>query len=299
MRLDVPPVPFYEGKDFFERSSLPLAVIHIEYISLDYPVHSHDFTELVIVYEGFGVHVSRSGERPIEPGDFFVVSPGDEHGYSDHRGLSYVNVLFDAPAFLPAGSGAGRFGACLGLLPDDGEYGRLSTYGVREALAMATRIDQEIFRKEPGYELAATASFFLLVSTLARACSGGGATGESTQERVRGLARRIERNSSLGLSVDEMAEEARTSPRNFRREFRSITGESPVSFVNRCRIDEARSLLLGTDKTITQIAFLVGFEDSAYFTRVFKRREGVSPSDYRARRSLQARSGEKQGAGLS
>jgi AraC family L-rhamnose operon transcriptional activator RhaR/AraC family L-rhamnose operon regulatory protein RhaS len=284
MRLDVAPVPFYEGRAFFGDSSLPLAIVHTEH-GRDYPVHRHDFTELVIVYGGAGTHVTPSGERLLDPGDFFVISPGDEHGYERNRGLRYVNVLFDLPSLLGGSGRAGGLVDGLKLLPGGVvEYRRLSAYGTREALSMVTRIDRELFRKERGYELAALASFLLLLATLERSNARGAGRGESTQARVRALAERIEGNSSLPLSASEMAEEARTSVRNFRREFKLATGESPVAFVNRRRVEEARALLRGTDKTVTQIAFLVGFEDSAYFTRVFKRVEGVSPSDYRARR---------------
>lgn len=267
MRLAVAPVPFYEGKQFFESPSLPLAVIHAE-PSPDYPLHSHDFSELVIVYGGSGLHLSPSGQRRIGPGDVYLIEPGSEHGYAESRELSYVNVLFDAPPLRPW---RGRIAPGL----------RLSPYGIREALGLVARIDQELFRKEPGYELAAQGSFFLLAAMLARSSSS--VRGESTEARVRALAERISRNSSLRLSVEDMAQEARTSPRNFRREFRLVTGESPVAFVNRRRLEEARALLRDTDKTVTQIAFLVGFEDSAYFARAFKRAEGRSPSDYRAR----------------
>jgi AraC-like DNA-binding protein len=52
--------------------------------------------------------------------------------------------------------------------------------------------------------------------------------------------------------------------------------------VRRPRVDPHCAHLRDTDKTITRIAFLVGFEDSAYFTRAFKRLEGLSPKAYSA-----------------
>jgi len=273
MRRDVAPVPFYEGKDFFESPSIPLSVVHIER-SRDYPVHGHDFAELVIVYGGSGVHVSRSGRSPIAAGDVLAIPPGVEHGYEENRDLCYVNVLFDETALSGGGFLLEALGGPRPL--------RISSYGMREALSAVARIDQELFRKEEGYELAALGGFLLLSAMLARSRSP---SGETTEARVRAVADRIARNPSLRLSVDEMAEEAHTSPRNFRREFRLVAGASPIAFVNRCRLEEARALLRGTDKSVTQIAFLVGFEDSAYFARAFRRDEGVSPSAYRARGS--------------
>ena len=80
-----------------------------------------------------------------------------------------------------------------------------------------------------------------------------------------------------------MAEEARTGPRNFRREFKRVTGEAPIAYVRRLRIEEACALLRehGQDDHPDRLPRR-GFEDSAYFTRAFKRVEGLSPKAYRA-----------------
>lgn len=269
MRLDIPPAPFYRGKGFFEGLGIPLCVIHVEH-SIDFPPHRHDFTELVVVYGGSGLHAADGDRRPIERGDVMLLPRGSEHAYSETRDLSYVNVLFDADELL---------GDSLSGSPS---FFKLSSFGIREALAIVNRIDQELFRKEEGYALMARALFLQLWASLARARAWPSLDGESSEARVRKVVERISRNAALPLSVDEMAEEARTSPRNFRREFKRITGEAPLAYVNRLRIDEARALLRDTDKTVTQIAFLVGFEDSAYFARAFKAACGRSPKAYRA-----------------
>lgn len=283
MRLDVPPAPFYRGKIFFEGLGLPLRIIHVERSPV-FPSHRHDFTELVIVYEGSGIHVAAGEKRRIGPGDVLLIPRGSEHAYADTRDLSYVNVVFDAEALLDdplaeriALEPPGRRGSA-----GSPSSFRLSAFGTREALALVNRIDQELFRKEECCELMAKATFLLLWAFLARARIWEGLDGESSEARVRRLVDRIARNSSLALSVEEMAEEARTGPRNFRREFKRVTGEAPIAYVRRLRIEEACALLRDTDKTISQIAFLVGFEDSAYFTRAFKRVEGLSPKAYRA-----------------
>ena len=56
---------------------------------------------------------------------------------------------------------------------------------------------------------------------------------------------------------------------------------SPWDYLNRFRIQQARELLFLSNETITQIATRVGFNDSAYFSRVFRKHTGQSPLDYR------------------
>jgi YesN/AraC family two-component response regulator len=63
--------------------------------------------------------------------------------------------------------------------------------------------------------------------------------------------------------------------------FRKELGVTPIAYINRFRVNQAQQLLLDTDKTITEIALDVGFSDSGYFSRVFRREVGQSPTDYR------------------
>ena len=73
------------------------------------------------------------------------------------------------------------------------------------------------------------------------------------------------------------------SPRSFLRVFRSATGTSPLAWMLGQRINRACMLLRQTDKPVTEIAFDVGFNDSNYFTRQFRKATGFSPREYRKR----------------
>jgi AraC-like DNA-binding protein len=63
--------------------------------------------------------------------------------------------------------------------------------------------------------------------------------------------------------------------------FRKELGVTPIAYLNRYRVNQARQLLTGTSKSITEIALEVGFSDSSYFSRVFRREVGISPEAYR------------------
>ena len=63
--------------------------------------------------------------------------------------------------------------------------------------------------------------------------------------------------------------------------FRQELGMPPITYLNRYRIALAKHLLKETDKSITEIALDVGFTDSGYFSRVFRRETTMSPSAYR------------------
>ena len=63
--------------------------------------------------------------------------------------------------------------------------------------------------------------------------------------------------------------------------FRQELGTTPIKYLQRYRLNQARSLLLESEKTITEIALMVGFSDAGYFSRLFHREVGVSPDKYR------------------
>lgn len=59
---------------------------------------------------------------------------------------------------------------------------------------------------------------------------------------------------------------------------------TPVDFVRHIRLLRAQKLINDTDQSLTQIAYSVGFSDPKYFSKVFKREMGVTPSEYREKK---------------
>lgn len=76
---------------------------------------------------------------------------------------------------------------------------------------------------------------------------------------------------------------SRLPVRSFNRRFRAATGYSPVEYLQTLRIEEAKQLLETTHEPAEAVARRVGYEDVAFFRRLFKRRTGVTPARYRQR----------------
>lgn len=83
------------------------------------------------------------------------------------------------------------------------------------------------------------------------------------------------------LSRQEIAEYVGLSDDYLTSCFRKELGLTPVAYLNRYRIQQARQLLKNTHKSVTEIALDVGFSGSSYFNRVFRRETGVTPEAYR------------------
>ena len=88
-------------------------------------------------------------------------------------------------------------------------------------------------------------------------------------------------NIERKLTLDDLARQAGLSTSHLSLLFHKKTYYSPLQYLNHLRIQKACQLLDFTDMKINQISPKIGFEDSLYFTRIFKKNMGMSPSEYR------------------
>jgi AraC family transcriptional regulator len=83
------------------------------------------------------------------------------------------------------------------------------------------------------------------------------------------------------LRLDDIAASVGLSTGFFHRAFRQTTGETPLGYIQRRRIEEAMRLLASNNLTIAEIAIKVGFWSPSHFARLFRRQSGMTPSQYR------------------
>jgi AraC-like DNA-binding protein/tetratricopeptide (TPR) repeat protein len=91
----------------------------------------------------------------------------------------------------------------------------------------------------------------------------------------------VERNMGDPLfGVDKMAEDMGMSRTNLHRKLKAIIGFPPSELIRGIRMRKAALLIRNETDSISQISFMVGFEDSSYFSKAFKKQFGVLPSEY-------------------
>jgi len=87
----------------------------------------------------------------------------------------------------------------------------------------------------------------------------------------------MEANFTYNLSLEEFATLCNRSLSVFKADFKEIYDCSPGRWLTQKRLEYARTLLVNTDKMVTELAFECGFENASHFTRVFKEKYGVTP----------------------
>ena len=100
-------------------------------------------------------------------------------------------------------------------------------------------------------------------------------------DKIRKALSHIEQESDRIAGIDEIAARAGLKSSYFRHRFQKETGFSPIEYLTHVRIKKAKSALLESEKSITDIAFDAGFNSSQYFATVFKKLVGLSPGAFR------------------
>jgi transcriptional regulator GlxA family with amidase domain len=88
---------------------------------------------------------------------------------------------------------------------------------------------------------------------------------------------------TVGSPVEEMIKRSTLAERTFKRRFTKATGITPIDYVQQLRIEDAKRRLECSDASVDEISWQVGYEDAAFFRRLFKRTTGLPPGAYRKR----------------
>lgn len=100
---------------------------------------------------------------------------------------------------------------------------------------------------------------------------------------IRAAQEWIATHFSVANPLEEMTRRTGLTERTFKRRFASATGLSPIAYVQRLRIEDAKRRLERTEASVDEISWQVGYEEPAFFRRLFKRVTGMAPGAYRRR----------------
>ena len=220
----------------------------------------------------------RGIEHILEPGSLFLYRPFEEqcYGKGDDQSLRSYWVHF-------TGYGVEEL-----LLKAELAEGSVFHIGQRMSIVdLFDGILAEVQNKDIGYELAASSLLMTLMSAVSRRI---GADSQEKVNRIRNeifkTVKYINDNYSRKISVKELARMAYFCRDRYARLFKEFMGVPPQQYMIRLRIQKACELMKRTSLNIAQISLMVGFNDQLYFSRVFKKYEEMTPSDYRLRQEL-------------
>lgn len=276
--------------DYLPDSDFRLSIQVLDLDGQPIESHSHEFAELVVVLRHEGLHqVNGEVTYPIHAGDVFIINPHTQHAYCRTKGLRVCNILYDPDQFLP-----NRVDVC--RLP--GFYALFYLepfYRVQDRFASRLRLDLENLNRVQGliaamldeqqkgldgYQSMMRGLFWQLVVDLSRCYSRQRAPASQKVMHLSHVIAYVESHYREPLNLDLLARVAHMSKNHLLRSFRRIFNTSPIDYIIRLRLAEACRLIDAGGRTISEIAYEVGFSDSNYFSRQFRRIYGVSPRAY-------------------
>ena len=165
-------------------------------------------------------------------------------------------------------------------IPTDGYI--LHTGISREYEDLFRRMRDELVRCSWGYEEMLTYLFRELLMTMHRRMTENAPRVSGfIQDEIDRARAFFDEHYNEEISIEQYAVSRNMSTSWFNRSFRSAVGTSPMQYILDVRIRNAQTLLETTDYSVTSIAALVGYDNPMYFSRLFRKAKGLSPSKYR------------------
>ncbi|SDO82607.1 AraC family transcriptional regulator [Pseudomonas jinjuensis] len=231
----------------------------------------HDDHLLIYCSEGRGVlQVEGGQEWPVGCGDLIWLPPGMAHAYrADEQApwtISWVHLCGDSAAWLRRAAGY--------------DEAPLRHWGVQHALlngfAQLLEARHSGYRFQPFLLAASRLRSLLCQLPLLRPLREGGLD-------LDGLHAHMRENLHARLDLAQLAAFCNLSKFHFVNRYRAATGRTPIQHFLHLKIEYACQLLDSSGHSIAQVAEALGYDDSYYFSRLFSKVMGMSPSAYRQR----------------
>ena len=243
--------------------------------------HSHGFEELIIGAEGQLEHFidfrTSTIDAPfvsfVTKGKVHRLKPGVKDGRCDIRVLRFRSEFIPETTFQ-----------LYAFFHENADIALPDTFCFKRLLTICDLIDGEMQQTEPDLSVVRQllgTLFTLIRSEHRRQHPDEEVTTTTQNETFRSFLQILEENYRQPHDVEFYASQLFMSARNLNLITQHILQQSVSRIIETRKLIEAKNLLIGTDKPVSEIGFDLGYQEKAYFTRVFKKNTGQTPSEFR------------------
>ncbi|WP_026691956.1 helix-turn-helix transcriptional regulator [Peribacillus kribbensis] len=275
---------YFVNKDFhpsFEDGSIPklLYICNVDstHTSLPRTLHMHhDILEIIYITEGGGGLLIGDRHYKTLKGDILIYNSGvlhDEYGNSDMDMSVYCCGITNLKLTgLPKNH----------LVSKGTSYVLRSGENASNIESLMEMMYSQISDEKPGAE--ETCSYLLraLIMSILQIPQENLELSKSEESVLsNNIKSYIDEHYQEDITLNLLSHKLHISPYYLVHAFKEYTGFSPIQYIIRRRIGEAQSLLINTKESVTNIAGMVGYDNTSYFTTLFSRNVGMSPKKYR------------------
>lgn len=229
--------------------------------------------QLNYITEGAGILENEEGKFPIRPGSMIITRPGKWHRYRPAPKTGWVEnyiglngpmaehffqqfIFADSPPVIQCGFR-------------------------EEIIDTFYKIFHLLRLEEPGFQQIASGLVVKLLGQLVAIEKQKNFSGKRIEEVVRKIRFYMREHVEDNIHLPSLAQQHNIAYPYFRKMFKKYTGVPPHQYVLELKIMRAREMLLTTERSVKEISFALGFQSIYYFSRLFKRKTGNSPTSLR------------------
>lgn len=264
----------------------PIEIYCIDKDDLRYEMVSHWHSEIEIlrVLKGCLEVKLNSNTYKAQAGDIVFVNPSVVHGALPYDcayecvdfDINYLSVMCDGCRYFFDGVANGEYVITEHI-----------TNGEEAVKKAANSVFEAMKNKSSGYKFKVIGALYELFGEIVEGHKYSHISGEvyvpdKNVMKLKKVLKFMRENYDKQITLNDMAASASMSPKYFCYFFKEMTRHTPVEYLNFYRIEKASRMLLNTDISVTEIAFLCGFNDLSYFIKTFKgHKNGITPAKYR------------------
>lgn len=239
--------------------------------------HGRTFEEFALVYisAGRGTFETKFFSTNIEPGHAFVLFPGVWHRYAPDLNTGWHEHWIGFDGEIARHWVQRRF-----ISPKNPV---LKMHAEDTVLATFSRVMQSARANRPALQQILAGATASLLGLFYSAQQAQPAAETANSKAIELAITRLENDFARDLDMKALAQELNVSYSWFRSIFVAHTGLSPHRYLLELRLVRARNLLADTEFSVKEIAIQTGFEDEHYFSRLFRQKLNLTPSEWRRR----------------
>jgi AraC-like DNA-binding protein len=225
---------------------------------------------------GTGVFENEYGSQTLKPGSIIFTFPGVWHRYKPLQKMGWVenyigfngkiaDELFNHPRLTPKQP--------------------VLQIGIKEEmLDTYLKIFDLVEKEKPGFQQIASGMVMKLLGYIISFEKRKDFSGKRISTVIEEARFSLRQNAEQEIKLEKLAEMYNISYSHFRQMFKKYTGVSPGQYHLQLKIIRAKELLVTTNKSIKEISHELGFQSIYYFSNMFKKKEGVYPTEFRRKR---------------
>ncbi len=225
------------------------------------------------ITDGKGILENENGHYQVKPGSIIVTHPNVWHRYRPLKKTGWKEQYIGFN---------GAIASQFLLHPLFSPNQPVINIGIREEiLDTYLKTFQLVQKEKPGYQQVASGMVVKLLGYLISFEKQKEFTGKRIAAIIEEVRFKMRADVDQALDLQKLAQEYNIGYSYFRKMFKNYTGVAPHKYHLELKIMRAKELLLSTDKSIKEISFELGFQSIFYFSRLFKKKVGMNPTELR------------------